>query len=157
MGVFHTAFRISSFCSRSSRSIPGQPPRRTSAHRVNRVQLLQVHGFVSPGFLVTTGNNYLAKSKGGSFEFNEVGINFTIPITDKLRAGMQLFAHYFGPSGTIYPKIDWFYLDYRFEDWLGFRAGRVRYPSASTTTRVTSTRRAFPSCCPQSVYPVYEP
>ncbi|MBC7052098.1 hypothetical protein G6O46_24120, partial [Salmonella enterica subsp. enterica serovar Enteritidis] len=58
-----------------------------------------VHGFVSPGFIASTGNNYLANTKGGTFEFTEVGINFTMPLTDKLRAGMQIFARDLGRVG----------------------------------------------------------
>src|SRR3954447_17862491 len=86
-------------------------------------QHVEIHGFVSPGFIVTTGNNYLAKSKRGSFEFSEVGINFTVPITEKLRTGVQLFARDLGPTGNYSPKADWYYLDYRFDDWFGIRAG----------------------------------
>src|SRR5882724_11010020 len=57
---------------------------------------LQIHGFASQGFLVSSYNNYLAKSKRGSFEFTEVGINFTKPLTDNLRLGVQLFARDLG-------------------------------------------------------------
>src|SRR5215475_5305247 len=80
---------------------------------------LQIHAFVSQGFILSTGNNYLARSKRGSVEFTEVGINFTMPLTDKLRTGIQLFARDLGPIGNYSAKMDWFYLDYRFHDWLG--------------------------------------
>lgn len=113
-----------------------------------------VHGFVSPGFITSTGNNYLANSKGGSFEFTEVGLNFTVPITDKLRAGMQLFARDLGRIGNYSPKMDWFYLDYRFEDWLGFRAGRVKLPFGlyNDTSDIDAAR--VPILLPQSIYPI---
>jgi len=39
---------------------------------------LQVHGFISQGFLYTSDNNYLANSSRGSFEFTELGLNFTL-------------------------------------------------------------------------------
>jgi hypothetical protein len=111
-----------------------------------------VHGFVSPGFIVSTGNNYLADTKGGSFEFTEVGLNFTVPITDKLRVGMQLFSRKLGAIGNYSPKMDWFYLDYRFEDWLGFRAGRVKLPFGlyNDTSDIDSAR--VPILLPQSLY-----
>jgi hypothetical protein len=89
---------------------------------------LQVHAFVSQGFLLSTGNNYLARTKRGTFEFTEVGINFTKPLTNELRVGLQLFARDLGEIGDYSPKVDWFYLDYRFQDWLGLRAGRVKLP-----------------------------
>jgi hypothetical protein len=113
-----------------------------------------VHGFVSPGFIATTGNNYLANTKGGTFEFTEVGLNFTMPLTDKLRAGMQLFARDLGRVGNYSPKMDWFYLDYRFEDWLGFRAGRVKIPFGlyNDTSDIDAAR--VPILLPQSMYPL---
>lgn len=86
----------------------------------------EVHAFVSQGFVLTSGNNYLVKSKDGSFELSEVGINFTEAVTDKLRFGLQLFAHKPATGGSYNAKADWFYLDYRWTDWLGFRAGRTK-------------------------------
>src|SRR5689334_17072195 len=53
----------------------------------------EVHGFVSQGFILTRETNFLAKSAGGSFEFSEAGINFTVQLTDQLRSGFQIFAH----------------------------------------------------------------
>ena len=52
---------------------------------------IDIHGFVSQGFLYSSANNYLARSADGSFEMTEVGVNFTVTLTDQLRAGMQLF------------------------------------------------------------------
>jgi hypothetical protein len=113
---------------------------------------VEVHGFVSPGFIVTTDNNYLAKSKRGSFEFNEVGINFTAPLTDKLRAGVQLFARDLGRIGNYTPKADWFYLDYKVEDYFGLRAGRVKIPFGlyNDTSDIDVAR--VPVLLPQSIY-----
>jgi hypothetical protein len=90
---------------------------------------VDVHGFASPGFIYTTNQvNYLAQSDRGSFEFAEVGINFTKALTDDLRLGLQLFAGQLGPLGDYRPTVDWFYIDYHFRDWLGLRAGRVKIP-----------------------------
>src|SRR5215510_11082674 len=83
---------------------------------------VHVHGFVSQGFIKTTHNDYLAKSERGSFEFTEVGLNFTTFLTDELRLGVQFFARDVGPIGDYKPQVDWFYLDYRFADWFGIRA-----------------------------------
>jgi hypothetical protein len=114
----------------------------------------QVHGFVSQGFLVTTDNNYLARSTKGSFEFTEVGLNVTKPLTDKLRVGMQLFARDLGPIGNYSAKFDWFYIDYRFTDWFGIRAGRVKVPfGLYNEINDADSARAF-VLLPQSLYPV---
>ncbi|MBX3203907.1 MAG: hypothetical protein KF764_02500 [Labilithrix sp.] len=115
---------------------------------------VEVHGFVSPGFIVTTSNNYLAKSRRGSFEFTEVGINFTVPITDKLRSGVQLFARDLGPTDNYTPRADWFYLDYRFEDWLGFRAGRVKIPFGLYNDSSDVDAARVPILLPQSLYSI---
>jgi len=115
---------------------------------------VEVHGFVSPGFIATTGSNYLAKSKRGSFEFTEVGINFTVPITDKLRSGVQLFARDLGPVGNYAPRADWFYLDYRFEDYFGLRAGRVKVPFGLYNDSSDVDAARVPILLPQSVYSI---
>ena len=37
---------------------------------------IEIHGFISQGYLLSNENNYLADSKEGTFQFNEMGINF---------------------------------------------------------------------------------
>jgi hypothetical protein len=115
---------------------------------------LEFHGFVSQGFVKSTGNNYLAKSKRGSFEFNEVGINFTKVITSRLRTGIQLFARDVGEIGNYTARFDWFYLDYRFADWFGLRAGRTKVPFGlyNEVSDIDSAR--VPALMPQSVYSI---
>lgn len=115
---------------------------------------IAVHGFVSQGFIATTANNYLAESKRGSFEFSEVGINFTKNLTDRMRVGVQLFTHDLGPLGNYRTRFDWFYLDYRFWDWLGVRAGRTKVPFGlyNETSDIDAAR--VPILLPQSMYPV---
>ncbi len=115
---------------------------------------VEVHAFVSQGYIKTTDNNYLAKTEhAGSFEFTEVGINFTKDLTDRLRLGLQLFSRKLGPLGDYSAKMDWFYLDYRWADWLGLRAGRVKLPFGlyNEINDVDSARA--PILLPQSVYP----
>src|SRR5262245_61383766 len=53
---------------------------------------LQIHGWVSQGAMLSTGNDYLAHTKRGSFEFFEAGLNVTKELGSNLRAGVQLFA-----------------------------------------------------------------
>jgi hypothetical protein len=113
---------------------------------------VQVHGFVSQGFIYSTKNNYLAKSTRGSFEFSEAGINFTKPLTDKLRVGLQLFARDLGPIGNYSAKLDWYSLDYRFADWLGLRAGRVKLPYGLYNEGSDVDAARVPVLLPQSVY-----
>src|SRR5256885_11647360 len=83
---------------------------------------VEIHAFVSQGVVKSTGNNFLVTSKRGSFALTEVGINFTRALTENLRAGVQLFGGGFVGTGQYNAKADWFYLDYRFRDWLRLRA-----------------------------------
>jgi hypothetical protein len=90
---------------------------------------VDVHGFVSQGYIKSTGNDYLAETKNaGSFDFTEVGINFTTQLTDRFRLGLQLFAYDLGKLGQYNASADWYYLDYHFRDALGVRAGRLKMP-----------------------------
>jgi len=90
---------------------------------------IDIHGFVSQGFMKTSHNNYLTEdSEDGSFQFNEVGINFSTQLSNKLRVGMQLFSRDLGDLGNNEVILDWAYADYRWQDWLGFRAGRIKMP-----------------------------
>jgi hypothetical protein len=115
---------------------------------------VEIHGFVSQGAFKTTSNNYLARdSVNGSLEFSEAGINFTKALGDDLRVGIQLFARDLGAIGDYKPQLDWYYLDYRVEDWLGLRAGRLKLPFGlyNETSDIDSAR--IPVLLPQSVYP----
>lgn len=115
---------------------------------------LEVHGFVSQGFMMSTDNNYIMESKQGNFEFTEVGINFSKPLTEKLRVGLQLFSRKLGGVGNFNVKADWFFLDYRFSDEFGLRAGRVKLPFGlyNDTSDIDAAR--VPVLLPQSIYPI---
>ena len=133
---------------------PEPPPAPAESEPTALESPVQVHGFVSQGFIGSTGNNYLAYSKRGSFEFTEVGINLTKEITDNFRVGVQLFTRDLGPIGNYSAQFDWFYLDYRFFDWLGIRAGRTKLPFGlyNETSDIDAAR--VPILLPQSVYPI---
>jgi hypothetical protein len=114
---------------------------------------LDVHGFISQGFLLTSANDYLADSSRGSFEFTEAGVNFTLPATDRLTLGVQIFSRKLGPIGDFRATLDWYYLDYHWRDWLGIRAGRVKLPFGlyNDISDIDSARTAV--LLPQSIYP----
>ncbi|MBT8338438.1 MAG: hypothetical protein HKP58_06215 [Desulfatitalea sp.] len=90
---------------------------------------VQIHGFISQGFLVGNEYNYLShKSTDGSFEFNEMGINFSKKLSEKLRVGVQFFARDLGDVANNKVALDWACGDYRWRDWLGIRAGKIKIP-----------------------------
>jgi len=120
---------------------------------VGQLPSLDVHGFISQGFLLTSANDYLAESSRGSFEFSEVGLNFTLPATDRLTLGVQIFSRKLGPLGDYRATFDWYYLDYHWKDWLGVRAGRVKLPFGlyNDVSDIDAARTAV--LLPPSIYP----
>ncbi len=113
---------------------------------------IDVHGFVSQGFILSTKNEYLAHSKRGSVEFSEIGLNLTKSLSDDLRFGVQFFAHDLGPIGNYDPQVDWFYLDYRRWDWLGIRLGRTKMPFGLYNEVNDIDVARVPILLPQSIY-----
>ncbi|PLX95671.1 MAG: hypothetical protein C0619_00965 [Desulfuromonas sp.] len=93
------------------------------------VAQLQINGFLSQGYLDSSENSFLAgDSVDGTTEFNEVGIAVSTQISDKLRAGMQLLSRDLGNVGNNEVRLDWGFADYRHEDYLGVRIGKVKLP-----------------------------
>jgi len=103
--------------------------------------------------LLSTENNYLARSEDGSVEFTEVALNVTQALGDRLRLGVQLFARKLGPSGDFTAAFDWYYLDYRVDDWLGIRAGRIKIPFGLYNESNDVDAARVPVLLPQSIYP----
>ena len=89
---------------------------------------LAIHGFLSQGYIKSDKNNFLADTEKGSFQINEMGINFHKKARENLNLGIQLFARDLGPTDNDAVAVDWAYADYHFRDYLGFRAGRIKNP-----------------------------
>ncbi|GAK56450.1 hypothetical protein U27_03412 [Candidatus Vecturithrix granuli] len=89
---------------------------------------IDVHGFISQGYLHSDGNNVFADTEDGTFQFNEAGLNFSTDVTDRLRIGLQLFSRDLGDLSNNEIQLDWAYGDYRWRDWVGFRAGKIKIP-----------------------------
>ncbi len=116
---------------------------------------IDIHAFVSQGFILTRSNNYLADdTTHGSFQYSEVGLNFTKDLTDRLRLGLQFFAEDIGPTGNYNAPLDWFYADYHWKDWLGLRVGRVKIPFGLYNEVQDIDSARLPILLPQSMYPL---
>jgi len=88
---------------------------------------VQVHSFASQGFAYSNNNNFLTMdTSSGSFAFTDGGANVSSQITDKFRVGAQFYIRNIGHLGNWEPELDWASGDYRFEDWFGIRAGKVK-------------------------------
>jgi hypothetical protein len=115
---------------------------------------VDVHAFVSQGYIKSTGNDYLVSSMGaGSFDFSEAGINFTAQLTEKFRVGIQLFAYELGKLGQYTTSADWYYLDYHFRDSFGIRAGRLKMPLGFYGDIADVDAARVPVLLPSGVYP----
>jgi hypothetical protein len=68
----------------------------------------------------------LADTEEGTFDFREYGVNASTALTDRFRVGLQVFGRKFGNYGDDKIILDWGYADFRFQDWFGVRAGRMK-------------------------------
>ncbi len=119
---------------------------------VSNLERVDIHGFISQGYLQSTENNFLADTKDGSFQFNEMGINFSTNIAKKLQLGIQFFARDLGDLGNDKIVVDWAFADYRWEDWLGIVVGKIKLPKGLyNETKDIDMLRTF-VLLPQSVY-----
>ncbi len=90
---------------------------------------VDIHGFISQGYLQSDDHDmYFADTDDGTFEFNEMGINFATDLTDELRLGVQFLAKDLGIIGNDEVVIDWAYADYRYRNWLGLQVGKTKKP-----------------------------
>jgi hypothetical protein len=92
-----------------------------------RLADIEIHGFLTQGVLFSSNNNYLTMdSSDGSARWTDGAVSVSHSFTDKLRAGIQLHMYQLGELGGPHLQIDWASGDYRFNDHLGVRAGKVK-------------------------------
>jgi hypothetical protein len=115
---------------------------------------MQFHGFVSEGGFISTSNEYIGTSSRGSLKMLEAGANFSVQLLDQLRVGMQLVVRDVGTLSEDLPRFDWAVADYRFQSWLGLRAGIIRLPLGlyNEYEDIDAARTAI--LMPQSLYPI---
>lgn len=115
---------------------------------------VQFHGFASQGFVYTDQNNWLTMhSSQGSGAFTDFGANISAQLTDKLRAGAQVYDRNLGKLGEWHPSLDWAFADYRFKTWFGVRGGKVKTVlGLYNDTQDLDFLHTF-ALLPQSVYP----
>ena len=90
-------------------------------------QNLEIHGFATQAFLVSNTYNYLGmNTQNGSTQWTEAAININDSVNNRLRVGVQLHYTRLGIFGGDTPTIDWALGDFKINDWLGMRAGKVK-------------------------------
>ena len=115
---------------------------------------IQVHGFASEGFALSNQNNYLTMDTSkGSFAFTDGGLNMSTNLTSKLRVGAQGYIREIGQLGGGRLTLDWAYADYKFSDWIGFRAGKVKTALGLYNDTQDAESLFTWALLPQSIYP----
>jgi hypothetical protein len=88
---------------------------------------IQFHGFVTQGFVYSSHNNYLTmQTSSGSLQWTEGAFSISDSLSDNLRVGIQLHMYQLGQLGGPNVHVDWALGDYRVNDYLGFRGGKVK-------------------------------
>jgi hypothetical protein len=121
---------------------------------------LQVHGFLSQGYIKTTDtkNDVFGDSSSGkgSFDFREIGVNASHRPMTNLQFSMQLLSRQTGEASKGGIRIDYGFLDYTAiaseSKELGVRLGRTKNPFGfyNETRDVPFTRPSI--LLPQSIY-----
>ena len=124
-------------------------PMQVSAVDFNNIH---INGFISQGYLNSSGNNFLADSKDGTFQINEVGLTVTTQINPKLRLGMQFLSRDLGEEGNNDVLLDWGFADYHYRDWLGVRIGKAKLPIGLYNEGRDSDFLRPMAFLPQSIY-----
>src|SRR5450631_1768634 len=88
---------------------------------------IDIHGFASQGFAYSNQNNFLTMgTSNGSFAMTDGAINVSTRLTSKLRIGAQGYVRNIGQLGHGHVTLDWAFADYKFNDWIGVRGGKVK-------------------------------
>ena len=116
---------------------------------------VQFHAFGSEGVAFSDENNWLTmKTSDGSAAMTDFGFNASTQITDKFRVGAQMYDRNIGQLGGWHPTLDWAYGDYKFKDWFGVRAGKVKTVlGLFNDTQDMDFLHTF-AVLPQSIYPI---
>jgi hypothetical protein len=115
---------------------------------------IQIHGYATQGFLYTTNNNILTThSSDGSPAWTEAVLNVGASPISKLRIGVQGRFFLLGNFGNTI-SLDWAAADYKVDDRLGFRFGKVKTPSGLFNDIQDIDPSYIWSLLPQSIYTI---
>ena len=125
----------------------------------NLPQNLQIHGFASQSWLISSGNNNMfgkSSSGSGSFDFRELGLNASMRPLPSLQLSVQGLSRWAGRGSPGNIRLDYGFIDYTAfsvdSGQLGIRLGRMKNPLGfyNDTRDVPFTRPSI--LLPQSIY-----
>jgi hypothetical protein len=115
---------------------------------------IQIHGYATQGLLYTTNNNILTTHSGdGSPAWTEAVLNIGAQPIPKLRIAVQGRYFLLGNYGNSI-TLDWAAADYKADERLGVRFGKVKTPSGLFNDVQDIDPSYIWSLLPQSVYPI---
>jgi len=115
---------------------------------------LQFHGYATQGFLYSTNNNWnTTNSTDGSAAWTEAVVNLSAQPIPKLRIGVQARYSLLGTYGNAI-TLDWAQADYKVNERLGFRLGKVKSPNGLLNEIQDIDPAYLWTILPQSVYPL---
>jgi hypothetical protein len=116
---------------------------------------VEIHGFVTQGVLFSSHNNYLTmQSSSGSLQWTDGAVSVSDSVTDNLRVGIQLHMYQLGELGGPNIRVDWASGEYKVNDHLGFRAGKVKTVMGLFNDFQDVDSVFLWALLPESVYPV---
>lgn len=89
---------------------------------------VQIHGFLSQGYLDTNDNHFLGDTKDGLTDFREIGVNINAQLTEQFRVGGQALYCHFGEGSNGNLRTDWLVAEYHLADPFGVRLGKIKMP-----------------------------
>lgn len=115
---------------------------------------IQIHGYATQGFLYTTNNNLLTtNSSNGSPSWDEAVVNISAQPMSKLRVSVQGRYFVLGNYGNAI-TLDYAMADYKANDYLGVRFGKVKTPSGLFNENQDIDPSYQWGLLPQSIYPI---
>jgi hypothetical protein len=116
---------------------------------------IAVHGSFQQGFVFTDNNNFLTMdTTNGSAAMTDGSVNLSSTLTRQLRVGAQLYARNIGQLGNGSPQIDWAFADYKFNNYFGVRAGKIKTVLGLFTDTQDAEFLYTWAILPQGTYPL---
>jgi hypothetical protein len=115
---------------------------------------IQFHGYATQGLLYTTNNNvFTTTSSNGSPDWTEAVVNLSALPQPRLRVAIQARYFLLGNFGNTI-TLDYAMADYKVNDRLGVRFGKVKTPSGLFNEVQDIDPSYMWSLLPQGVYPI---
>ena len=106
---------------------------------------IQIHGYATQGFLHTTNSNiFTTNSSNGRTAWTEALLNMSSQPLSKLRVAVQASYELLDNFGNAI-TIDYASGDYKVGDKIGFRFGKVKFPSGIMRVRSGISARQAPT------------